>query len=114
MKYRRFIDPGHSWTKVSLLEIDRLGLRNAISPYSYYFATSRGEAWAYLEEDQDLDLFFQAKQAVGEPVQYEDRHTNADSSIRRYQHFPSDPDWSEQAKSRFKLFKVARGEEVQL
>jgi hypothetical protein len=52
----RFIeDPGHGWIKVPLNLIAALGIASQISTYSYM-----DQAFAYLEEDCDLSIFFHA------------------------------------------------------
>lgn len=94
-KYHQYADPQHSWVKVRVSELVDLGIRDAISPYSYYRVDSKGVAWSYLEEDLDFDIFFKAKQARSQPVQVANHHTNNSSSIRSYQNFPSAPNWRE-------------------
>lgn len=49
-------DPGHGWLKVPKGELKQLGISEKITPYSYM-----EELHAYLEEDYDLSLFFEAK-----------------------------------------------------
>ena len=52
-------DPGHGWIAVKLKELLYLGIADKISTYSYI----KGDT-AYLEEDCDASLFFQAFKAV--------------------------------------------------
>ena len=81
MKYRFIEDPGHGWLEVQVSEIQRLGVGQKISRYSYL----KGDR-AYLEEDCDLSVFMKAKEQAGEPVEmvrvYEE-HTQ----IRNYPSF---------------------------
>ena len=48
-------DPGHGWLEVPLADIERLGIRGQISPYSYL----KGKT-AYLEEDLDAWVYIRA------------------------------------------------------
>jgi hypothetical protein len=77
--YDVFADPGHAWMKVPLAELNRLGITNQVTSYSY----RRGDA-AYLEEDCDLSLFMDAKRSRNEGVQMRHHHTNNSSRIRSY------------------------------
>ena len=51
----------HGWLEVPLEELDRLGIRQDITAYSYYL-----NGKAYLEEDQDMSTFIHAKEACGD------------------------------------------------
>lgn len=77
--YHFYADPQHSWLKVQTRELDRLGVRNQISRYSYL----RGE-YSYLEEDLDAGVFLEAKRERGESVEFREHHTNYQSKIRNY------------------------------
>lgn len=55
-------DPGHGWLKVPLAELDALGIHDQITPYSY-----KNGRFAYLEEDCDMGLYLDARQAQGFP-----------------------------------------------
>jgi hypothetical protein len=81
-KYMFFQDPGHGWVKVSLKELQKLGIADKISVYSY-----RRKDSVYLEEDCDLHTFDQAKRARGEGVVLVERHTNRASKIRNYDRY---------------------------
>ena len=59
--YRWIIDAGHGWFEVELEELERLGITDKISEYSYYHAGK-----VYLEEDSDFGIFLDAKTAAGE------------------------------------------------
>lgn len=74
-----YSDPGHSWGKVSIKTIERLGLINDISGFSYI----RGE-FVYLEEDRDLPLVVNALINEGHTVKFVEKHTDRESRIRRY------------------------------
>jgi hypothetical protein len=75
-------DPSHGWVQVSHDLINRLGIGNKITPYSYMDAHS-----AYLEEDCDLSLFMQEAEKAGLEISFYDRNTNYDSPIRNYAHY---------------------------
>ncbi len=49
--------PGHGWLRVPLSELDALGIRDKITKYSY-----EDDLYAYLEEDDDLTTFVEAKE----------------------------------------------------
>ena len=81
-KYMFYQDPGHGWVKVFVKELERLGIADKISSFSY-----RRKDFAYLEEDCDLEKFLQAKQTLGQTVGFIERHTNRQSKIRSYKQF---------------------------
>ena len=54
-----FEDPGHAWMEVSIQELSELGIASKISGYSYV-----NNGMAYLEEDSDLTIFFEAYRKV--------------------------------------------------
>jgi hypothetical protein len=56
--YVRYSDPGHSWLRVPVVEIEPI--KDKISPYSYM----RGK-FVYLEEDCDMRLFLEHKFGEG-------------------------------------------------
>jgi hypothetical protein len=55
-------DPGHGWLRVPKALLDKLGITNKISGFSYM----RGD-WAYLEEDCDYAVFAVAMRDSGNP-----------------------------------------------
>ena len=57
MKYSNYSDPSHGWLKVSVEEINQLGITQDITAYSYISADGK---YAFLEEDQDAELFINA------------------------------------------------------
>jgi len=73
-------DPGHGWLAVKRSELVKLRILDQISPYSY----QRGKT-VYLEEDCDAGIFFKAKEAVGEKVEYRESYQDK-SPIRSYSH----------------------------
>ena len=54
--YTFFQDGGHGWLKVKKSELVALGIADKITPFSFQY-----KEWAYLEEDCDLGVFFDAK-----------------------------------------------------
>jgi len=61
--YIYHIDPAHGWVEVSMAELRRLGIADKVSGFS-----TRLDEVAYLEEDDDYDLFCKTKAARGETV----------------------------------------------
>lgn len=83
IEYTFYSDPGHGWLAVSMDELELLGIRKQVSPYSY-----RSGTIAYLEEDCDMALFMNAMQAQGVEVKL--KHINEpsnDSFIRSLRRF---------------------------
>ena len=65
-------DPGHGWLKVLLPELDTLGIREQISPYSFY-----DTRFAYLEEDADASVYLEARRSQGyDETEFDERYTN--------------------------------------
>ena len=81
--YNFYADPGHGWIKVSISELEKLGIAEKISGCSYM-----RKGWAYLEEDCDLSLFFKAKNFT-DFDKVCNTHTNAEkmSKIRNYESY---------------------------
>ncbi len=80
--YTLHTDGGHGWIAVKLSELDELGIRGKVSSYSY----QRGET-AYLEEDCDLGLFFEAYEAKhGTQPKYAESYRDR-SPIRNYESY---------------------------
>ena len=82
-------DPGHGWLAVPLELLDRLGLVDRVSPYSYM----RGRL-AHLEEDCDYSLFAAAMRERGLVFDVKQHHTNKQSRIRGYDSYsPAKARW---------------------
>jgi len=102
--YTFYSDPAHGWLKVEKSELERLGIADKISPYSYEFG-----GFAYLEEDCDATAFVEAKERVDGLKQadlvFEDKFTNNTSRIRSYPSYyrPSPSEVLEAAKLRIKV-----------
>ena len=79
MKFDFFTDPGHGWVKVKRTLIEKLGLDDKITHFSYV----RGD-YVYLEEDLDLTTFMKAMKEVGKTVEFREHSTNNSSRIRNY------------------------------
>jgi hypothetical protein len=78
--YKFYADPGHGWLAVKIIELMELGIVTQISAYSYM----RGGT-AYLEEDMDASLFFNAyRDKHGVEPKHTYKHTNNRSPIRNY------------------------------
>ena len=74
-----YTDPGHGWLKVSIQELQDLGIIHAVSEYSYIHGHN-----AYLEEDCDMGVYLDAMDRDGKRVQFVDKHTDNSSRIRKY------------------------------
>ncbi len=73
-------DPGHGWLKVSLGELQTLGIQDRISQFSY----QRGVD-VFLEEDRDMGIFLKAyEEQRGSLPEIRETHTNRSSRIRSY------------------------------
>lgn len=73
-------DPGHSWLKVPLTELNRLNIPvSSLTNYSYH-----RNGMAYLEEDQDMGVFTQAREAAGQPYTTKVFTRVRTSKIRNY------------------------------
>ena len=78
--FHRVIDPGHSWLKVPVAELKRLGIESNISSHSYI-----RNGVAYLEEDVDAWIFLDARNAEKEPLKIKEFVRARTSKIRKYQ-----------------------------
>lgn len=74
-----YADSGHAWGKVNKALLNKLGIADKISRYSYM-----REDKAYLEEDVDLIMLFDALDAQGIKYRIEDRFSHKTSKIRSY------------------------------
>jgi methyl coenzyme M reductase subunit C-like uncharacterized protein (methanogenesis marker protein 7) len=80
MKTFNFIsDPSHGWLKVPVTELERLGIQNQISRYSYI-----RKGMAYLEEDCDMAKFIRAREAENNPIVIKESYGNKMSRVRNY------------------------------
>lgn len=77
-----YADPAHGWLKVSLKDLDKLGIKDKISECSYY----RGE-FAYLEEDCDMNVYIYAMRALGYKVNIVYHSSNRSSVVRNFENF---------------------------
>ena len=93
-------DPGHGWLAVKKREIIALGFSDKVSRYSYV----KGDT-VYLEEDNDLALFFNAyRQAFGKDPKYRNSYLER-TPIRYYDSVgsrtferPEQPSWEDTAR----------------
>ena len=75
-------DSGHGWLAVKRGEIEKLGITDKISTYSY----QKGKT-VYLEEDCDAQLFLGAMKAAGATVEVKEAKTVKRSNIRGFTSF---------------------------
>lgn len=84
--FTRICDPSHSWLRVPLAEIERLGIADQISNFSY----QKGK-YAFLEEDRDMAIFVKAREDEGKPIRILEHHNKERMSrIRKYPMFAGD------------------------
>ena len=82
--YTFYSDPGHGWLAVPMNEINKLGIVNKISRYSYL-----NDGMAYLEEDCDFEVFFNAYvNKHGVSPKWKSITLNNNCAVRRYARFP--------------------------
>jgi hypothetical protein len=74
-----FEDPGHGWARFSRSRLQRLGIAERISCFSY-----QNGANAFLEEDCDLGVLVSALRSLGYNVRFRTHHTNRQSKIRSF------------------------------
>jgi hypothetical protein len=79
---QKFDDPGHGWVRIEKKYIEKLGIANKITAFSY----QRGK-YAYLEEDCDLGLLHKALIEKGIVPVYKTSTTNKSSKIRSYEDY---------------------------
>jgi hydroxypyruvate isomerase len=77
-----YTDPGHGWLKVPVALINKLGISDKISNYSYI-----RKDHVYLEEDCDASVLIDTLGAQGVTIKYKIFHTNKSSKIRSYNSF---------------------------
>ena len=85
MKFTLYSDPGHGWLKVSKKLLNELNIADKISSYSYQRKDD-----AFLEEDCDLSVFFDAMNAKGRTIEYRYQITNKTSKIRKYESYKNE------------------------
>jgi len=80
-KFDYIQDPAHGWIKVSIKQLNSLGIINNISSFSYY-----RKGFAYLEEDCDASTFFRAYRSKynSEPILRDCVARKKQSKIRSY------------------------------
>lgn len=81
-------DPGHGWLQVPMEYLDKLGVKDHISTYSYALP-----GLAFLEEDLDAGTFLRAAEKAGWTVDIESRYDDP-TPIRNYPSYPAHPSWA--------------------
>jgi len=82
-KFVFYADPGHGYLRVSLKILERLGIMNQISPFSF-----KSNYYAFLEEDMDMTTFVQAYKADGQDAEFVVKNLDHEAGCRRYERFP--------------------------
>ena len=77
--FKEFNDPGHGWLKVPRALLEKLGIVDKISGFSF----EHGDH-IYLEEDDDMSTFLDAMTSKNPTVNIQSRHTNHPSRIRSF------------------------------
>lgn len=78
-----FSDPGHGWARVPRAKLEKLGIADKISHYSYQHGVN-----VFLEEDCDLSVYIEALKARGyTDFKFIESTTNRTSKIRSYKHY---------------------------
>jgi hypothetical protein len=77
--FHKYNDGGHGWLKVPFSLIVSLKIKDLVSRYSY----QRGD-FVYLEEDGDMDYFFDAAEKVGLQIKVIEHSTDRHCKIRSY------------------------------
>lgn len=77
-----YSDPQHGWGKVNKALLEKLGIADKISSYSYM-----REGKVYLEEDVDLNILISALVDAKMPFRFDHRHGNKRSRIRNYDRY---------------------------
>ena len=81
LEFTFYTDPGHGWLEVPMEYIDRFGVREEISGYSYIH-----NGRAYLEEDSDVAVFLDELDRVGQA--WKTKHIHKEyTPIRGYRSF---------------------------
>lgn len=85
LKIKFYSDDRHGWAAVKLELLQKLGIVEQISAYSYYRGAS-----AYIEEDGDLCALVNALKAANIPFEFQESKSRpAYSPIRSYDSFRS-------------------------
>lgn len=92
MKFIVHGDPGHAWVAAPRALLEKLGVLDKVSSYSY----QRGKT-VYLEEDCDAMLLIDALRARGIEPTFDERHIDTASRVRSYQHFSKTPPFTPKA-----------------
>ena len=82
--FKKFEDPSHGWLKVPRALLEKLGIANKISRFSF----ERGDH-VYLEEDGDMSTFLDTMDDEGYDVNIRYSHTNNPSRVRGYNWYKS-------------------------
>jgi hypothetical protein len=79
LHFKMYSDPSHSWLAVKKTILEKYGILNEVSIYSYV----KGGTY-YLEEDRDASLLIKTLVDANVSFTIEDKMTNNESIIRRY------------------------------
>ncbi|NDH07496.1 hypothetical protein EBX93_16520 [bacterium] len=96
-----YSDPGHAWAAVKIAQLEKLGIADKISAYSYM----RGQS-AYLEEDCDLSVYLQALKDKGIEYSFIEKHTEKRHPIRSYASYKKPINPVEFMKNTFQIVHI--------
>lgn len=82
MKLLYYTDPGHGWVAVKRTVLEKFGVLDKISAFSY-----QRQHMVYLEEDKDAMILAQELKKSNIVVEYVVKSSNRRSKIRNYQSF---------------------------
>ena len=86
-QFNSYSDPGHGWCKVNVDTLVQLGIADQISRYSYQRQSANGTMFAYLEEDRDMSLFYDALEKIGIKPVFKHHTSDKSSKIRGYDRY---------------------------
>lgn len=75
-------DPGHGYLRVSMKDLESLGIVNEISGCSF-----KKGGYAYLEEDCDAPLFVKTWKERGNTIKFNVKRINSPAKCRTYERF---------------------------
>lgn len=89
-QYKFTSDPGHGWLVVPFADLEKLGMLNKISGYSYINRSAK-KRMVYLEEDCDAPFFISTLKEKGITVKVKQQGGNSDrmSKVRSLPSFPT-------------------------
>jgi hypothetical protein len=85
LKLTVYTDPGHGWVAVPLSLVEELGIKDIITPYSYF---DKRNDMCYLEEDCDAGVFVKVAKEKGFTFNFRESHNDWESFVRKLPSYP--------------------------